>query len=135
MELSMEEKAARLHMVMFEVGSHDQIQCQSILEATNYDVEACLQMFRDSAQAAASLQPIPILVKFEEQTYKLALPGTSALADIKRALAAASSIAEREQILVEEATQTEPPIAAPLSIYPRVGDTVILHLLTPNSAV
>eukprot|EP00053_Salpingoeca_punica_P009388 m.84145 g.84145 ORF g.84145 m.84145 type:complete len:136 (-) comp15006_c2_seq6:57-464(-) len=135
MDLSPSEKQARLDTVLTSTGSPDRIQVMNLLEATGYDVNLCLQLFKENEQASADFSPVTVVVNFEEEVYRLSLPRTATLADVKRALVKESNIVEREQLLVEQTTQVEPPAEAALTTYPRVGDEIVLHLLSPNSAV
>eukprot|EP00051_Salpingoeca_urceolata_P028352 m.486403 g.486403 ORF g.486403 m.486403 type:complete len:141 (+) comp24395_c0_seq1:140-562(+) len=130
------KRRGQVEQLMAATGQTDEIMARSLLEAVGWDLSAAKAMMAESLSAAQQLQPAPVTVVFEEQTYKLDLPPSATVRDIKVAVEAETGVAPREQMLLEQTTQQELTDTSVLGdISAGVGGDVTIHLLTPNSAV
>lgn len=108
-----EERVQLVRQLMAQMHTADEVLCRSLLESTDWNLEACAAMVDDSRRASLSLEAkVPVEVHFEEQVYELALAPTAPMAVVKAAIEKETGIAPDEQMLIEGLVQEEPPASA-----------------------
>eukprot|EP00050_Salpingoeca_kvevrii_P008310 m.302171 g.302171 ORF g.302171 m.302171 type:complete len:144 (+) comp15044_c0_seq1:103-534(+) len=116
-------------------GTEDTAMLRSVLEANDWDFDRSLHMMLEAYQASEQYDDVRVIVVFEDQRFEFELPPSATLTELKNKLEEASNIVPQQQMLIDTATQMEPPERVPLGdLRQSSRSNLVMHLLTPNSS-
>ncbi|EGD76557.1 hypothetical protein PTSG_07672 [Salpingoeca rosetta] len=132
-EVSEEQKVAMVAELGKVTGCADEFFLRSVLESSNFDFQACMNMLLENQQAAQAME-VDVEVHFEEHKYTYRLKTTDTFGMLKDKVMGDTNIVPGEQMLILASTQEEPPNGTALGEMAQPGQPIVAHLLTPNSA-